>query len=578
VIGRVLRIRYEVTQALGEGPVFSQYVAKDRVSGREVRLRTLRPLFAEEREFVDAIGEIVAKHAAIKHPGVERLTALDDDDGLPFVVSEYSESTSLTERIRRFAPFSVPVALSIGVSIGEALSAVHQAGIVHGDLGSHNVALTQSGDARIQLAGVWEAYSRSRSAGAMVLGSMAPYLAPEVSKGSMPTVASDIYALGVILFQLLTGRLPFLAEQPVAMAIKHSTEPVPSLRVLNASVPVALQDVVRKALAKEPEDRYSDVDAMVSDLRIIQDGLRFGKSVQVSAKDVGGDVSQPVAPAMGAIRGKSAEGRRFAAADSEDVPLWLKMALVFFLSIVTFMIGGWVIFNLNKPRTLLVPDVRRLSVPEAETRLRPLGLKVRVIRRESNEQVRAGVILSTDPSPGSKVVEGFTIGAVVSLGSRTVEVPDVRGVTVDEARAMLDSLGLKLSDRIVEERDRSVEPGSVIMQLPEPRTRVERGSQVRVTIATRAEPSRGSDPNDNIKYLYLIRIRLSDIDRRVLMRVDMTDSRGTKTVHDEEHEPGEQVEIAAEGFGAEVVFRIFYDGELVKQVTKRADEEGVPVG
>ncbi len=576
MIGKLLRTRYEATQALGEGPVFSSFVAHDRVQSREVCLRTFKQPFAAERPFVAAVGKAVAKFSEVRHPSLERIYELDEDDDVPFLVGELSPGMPLPERIRKLAPFSVPVAVATAVSVGEGLSALHMAGLVHGDVGAHNIVTMPEGDARLQVAGVWEAYSASETAGIVMLPALAPYLAPEISRGEMPSAASDVYALGIVLFQMLTGRFPFVAEQPVAMALKHATDAVPTVRLWNASVPSALEQLLLRALAKQPAERYKDAVEIVADLRTIQDALRFGKSLHWPLR--GAPKLEPVQVAPVSADTKSdpqaqqKRKKRAEAADG-DVPSWLRMALVFFVSLVVFMLGAWILFNLNRPRTVALPDLRRLTLAEAESRLRSLRLRLKVARREANERQQADTVLDTDPSPGSQVVEGQSVGVVLSLGSKFVEVPDVLGVTVDKAKEMLDSLGLKVDDRVTEVRDRSAEPGTVVGQVPERGNRVERGTSVRLQIATRNAPGR-EDPQDRVKYLYTVRIVLSDIDESVTLRVDMTDSRGTKTVHEEEHFPNDEVEITAEGYGREAQFRIFYDGELVKQVVKRGDEDG----
>lgn len=584
MIGRLLRTRYEVLQALGEGPIFKAYSALDRVQGRNVCVRTLQAPFDSEPSFLEACKEPIERLNAVRHDGVERVFEMDEDDGHPFLVGELSSGTVLSERIKRLAPFSVPVSVAMAVSIGEALAALHREGIVHGDAGAHQVVVTAEGACRLQLAGIWKAYSASQTAGVVVLPSMAGYLAPEISQGSMPTAASDVYSLGVILFQLLTGRLPFLAEQPMALIMKHVNEAPPPLKSLNASVPVALEECVRKSLAKDPADRYPNAEAMLADLRMVQDALRFGKSAPWPPKEGAVAPQEPVAPQLEGIRSET-KSKFFQRKDTlveeddgeedvpGDVPLWLRMALVFFVSLVVFMVAGWMIFNLSKPRTIKVPSLQGLTMAQADENLKHLNLKLHVMRREASEQP-AGTILDTDPSAGRDVVEGQAVGVVVSSGSRTVEVPDVRGLTPDRAREVLDSVGLNLNARIEEVRDRSAELGTIVSQLPEPRTRVDRGASVRIRVASeeRSEPDRDADR----RYVYTIRIQLNDIDSPVVVRVDMTDSRSTETIHEEEHLAGDDFTITAEGYGLQADFRIFYDGSLVKTVTKNADEGGRP--
>lgn len=572
MIGRVLRIRYDVVQLIGDGPVFRSYVARDRVQGREVCIREFKPPFDKEPEFVNAVRKCVDSLGDVKHPSVERLLEVDEDEGTPFIVGELSAGSSLAERIRRLAPFSVSVAVSTAVSICEGLTALHDAGIVHGDVGEPNIWVSTTGEARLQLAGLWQAYSASQTAGGVVLPAMAPSLAPEVSQGAMPSPSSDVYGVGVILFHLLTGRMPYHADHPVALAMKHISEPIPSTRSINPSVPVALDRVVQRALAKNPEGRYQTAAGLLSDLRMIRDALRFGRKPTTSDSPLRDEKPTQVAPAMSAARRPRSkpDEKEWEESEPRDVPTWLVMAMVFLGSLVVFMLAGWLFFNLSRPRAIVVPDVTRLTLREAQDRLQSAQLRVRVARRESNEEVPADTVLESEPPAGAKVYEGNTVQLVVSAGSRFVDVPDLRGRTLDSARELLDTIGLKLDERIEEQRDRDMEPGTILAQAPPPRQRAERGTAVRVTVASDRSTSTSAETNK--RYLFTIRIRLRDIERSVMLRVDLADSRGTRTVYENEHSPEELVEITAEGQGPQATFSIYYDNELVKQVTKDSAE------
>ena len=606
-------------------------MARDRVIGKEVTIRILKEPFSAEPAFVQALKQAVAKFEPVRNDYLERLFEVDSDEGVVFVVGDVSRGTQLTTRIRKLAPFSGPVALTTAISICEGLSALHDQGRIHGDVGSHNIVVANDGTARLQMAGVWEAYASSPSSGPAVLPLIAPYLAPEVSHGAMPSYASDVYGVGVVLFELLTGRWPFWAENVADFAVKHAREVVPDPKSLNPSTPAVLGQIVAKALAKRPEDRYRHAAEMLGDLRMAQDALRFGRTVNVPlrANDPpsdgrvpasGSGVDAPVAsgatlgsvgtrapstttdpgPASSVSKSgtkpadpyrvspmspKSSEtgkrrGSRQRADDYEpdDVPAWLKMVMIFLGSLVVFVVGAFVVFNLNRPKEIVVPDVRRLTIGEAESRLDSLGLSLRVVRREVNESFAFDTILSTDPPAGSKVFEGDTVQAVVSAGSRFVEVPDLRGTTVDRAKIMLETVGLRLDDRIVEVRDRAIPPGQIVGHVPEPRRRVERGSSIGVQVSSNVRQAVREPGRNERKYLYTVRIRLTDILDPVTLRVDMTDSVGTRTVHEADYSPGAEVEFNAEGYGPESTFRFFYNGELIKQVVQQADPAPEPQG
>jgi serine/threonine-protein kinase len=574
----LLADRYEVQQKLVEGPIFTVWSAKDRITVKDVSLRILNPPYNLEVPFHTALQAAIADVQSIKHPAIERITSFETDDGRTFLVGEAVRGMSLTERIRKLAPFSVPVAVGTAITLCEALASLHRAGVIHGDVGSHNVTVLPEGTAILQQSAVWTAYSASRMAGPAVLPLMAPYLAPEISTGELPTTSSDVYAVGIILYQLLTGQYPFFADQPVAMALKHVNDRIPSVRAANQNIPVALDEVIRKAMAKSKADRYVTAVELLSDLRMIQDAIRFGRNlawplVAPAIPDQQSPVDSIFADEpLAATTMKSERQRKRDDYVEGDVPGWIKGVFVFLLAIVVMMVGTWVVQNLSKPKDVLVPDLNRLTISNAEQAIKPLKLKLKVKAQELNETVPADVILDMDPMPGEKLREGGTIYVTVSGGSRFVEVPDLRGMNADEAKILLDSLGLKLDDRIAQKSSKDVEEGMIMNQVPEPRTRVERRTSIR---ATTSSGRRGPDKpagDSNQKYLYTIRIELSDITEEVLMRVDMTDSRGTKTISEERRQPGDLVELTAEGYGDQAIFKIYYDGEPITQIVKSAKE------
>ena len=279
MIGEIFGSRFELVAQANDGPIFTAYMAKEAGSGKDVCVRLFRSPFDKELDFVEAVGVAAQKAAVVDHPGVERITALEYDGGRPFLVGQFSPGITLGERIRKLAPFSVPVAVGTAISILEGLDALHRAGIVHGDVNSDNVVIAMDGSARVQLAAIWEAYSRSSTAGAVVLPSMAPFLAPEVSAGGAPSHGSDVYSVGVLLFELICGRPPYSADSPIAMAMKHATAPTPSVKGFNASSPIVLDEIVKKAMNKDPGMRYRTAGTMLADLRVLQDALRFGRTL-----------------------------------------------------------------------------------------------------------------------------------------------------------------------------------------------------------------------------------------------------------------------------------------------------------
>ncbi|MCA1946881.1 MAG: serine/threonine protein kinase, partial [Armatimonadetes bacterium] len=283
MIGQVLAGRYEVVEKGPDYPLFTLFFGRDRLRGGEVGLKVFREPFCHEPEFVQAAFESSRVSVAVVHPVLERVLALEvDPDGRepPFLVAERPKGQPLRERIRRMVQLSPQLALATAVSACEGLAALHEGGFVHGDVSAENVFVTPDGQATLLHANLWRSYPKSRTAGMVALPSMAPYLAPEISRGAMPSPQTDVYAVGVLLFEMLTGSAPFRAESPVAVAMKHASEPVPSPRMRNQSIPAYLDQIVRRCLQKAPEDRYADASALLADLRKLQDALKFGRTLR----------------------------------------------------------------------------------------------------------------------------------------------------------------------------------------------------------------------------------------------------------------------------------------------------------
>jgi serine/threonine protein kinase len=571
MIGDVLRIRYEIVSELSKGPIFTAYQAKDRLQGREVTLRLINEPFNREPAFIEAIRSTVARYSSQQSLGLETMIEVDDHDGMPFIISEFTKGQSLQERIEKLAPFSVSVAISTVISICDALSPLHHQGIAHGDINAQNVLVLPDGQCRLQLAGMWESYSGSQTAGIVALPSMAPYLAPEVSAGALPSPTSDVYAVGILLYQLLSGRYPFSADTPVAMALKQATAGIPSVKIFNSAVPNALDDIVKKSMAKDPGDRYHDASELLSDLRMLQDGLRFGKPVTPPSQKKAEPTKQPVAPKMSAIRDAKPQKK---AREPRDVPVWLMVSVAFFAAVVLALLGVWVVFNMSQPKLVVVPNIKGSKVAEATRTLDAMKLKLRISGRDANDRVPPDTIIDVLPPPGRKLHEGSTVNVRISTGSRFVDLPDLTGVTVDKARAMLEAIGVGVEDAIATEPNSSVGNGLIVSQDPSPKSKVERNSKVRLTVSGgRASSSQGEVAGEEKQYLYTLKIRMAGIEKAVVLRVEITDTHGTRSVYEQLHQPDDIIEIPAQGYGKEAKFGIYYDGELVKEIQKKAEEE-----
>lgn len=583
MIGELLKIRYEVTERLDEGPVFSLYRAIDRTTSKEVLVRTLREPFNSEGPFVAALRSVVGELAALVSPNIEHFSSVDDHNGEPFILSDARSGQPFDERLRKLAPYSVPVAISMAVQICEAVAKVNEAGLVHGEVTAKNIVVSQDGKITLLQPGLWVTYSKSRLAGSAVLPTIANYLAPEVSQGTMPSASSDVYAVGVLLFEMLTARAPFSGDTPIALASKHLTAPVPSIRGINPSVPIPLEEMAKKALSKDPNARYADCRALLKDLRILQDAVRFGRqiswpfdaatsapvmtSVETRVETLNSRRYEPPETAKIAQVTPKSKKRQEELDVADRVPRWLTGIAYSIVCALIVLISGWVFWSFTKPKQIPVPNLEGMQVAQAKQQLEGMGLTLREGRKEFSERQPEGIILKLDPPPKNMVREGASVSAIISRGSKFVKVPDLKGRTLDEAKTLLLALDLQIADPVEQRRSRELEPGRVMATIPDPRSKVERGTRIRLTVST-------SDDRANVAQIsqsrgsYRLRIAMPNGIDSVNVRVDINDVSGSRTVHDDRHHAGEVFEIEADGFGDPVYFKIFFNNDLVKTIEK----------
>ncbi len=593
MIGTLIRGRYEITELLSSSPVFDNYAAVDRTRGAEVCIRVVRMPFATEPEFVKALEQVVHQTRTLDHPNIAHVYELDEHEGAPFVACELIRGASLAERIARVAPFSPSVAVEMAIGICEALEHARAQGLPHGDLCSDHVLTTLDGRVAVIDFGLWQSYGASKSAGGIVLSRMAPYLAPEIIEGELPTYATDVYAVGVILFELLTGRLPFPGPTAAAVLAKHVNSPVPVVKELNAAVPEVLSQIVMKALSKEPLTRYSHCGSLVSDLRKLLDALRFGKQLSWPLSGGGDAVTGPktfgeqkqeqkLGPAVHAATYKGekkvAPRKQIKAIDREpdDVPLWFRALVFMFAGMAILAVAFYIFTNLSHAKVHKAPNLVGLNLNEAKSTLQKLNLKLSIIGEKYSEQYPIPqTVLSMDPWAETPIKEGQYIRVVLSLGSRVVEVPDLRGLSVYEAKTRIEAAGLEMDPTVCQKSDDDIPEGLVLNTEPGPAERVERGTAITLTVSTgrRRPRDEGVRAEELIPNTWSLSFKVAG-SGAVMVRVEMTDARNeTEVIYEEEKQGGDEVVLnQIRGYGKEAIFRIYFNDYLDTTVRRKGTE------
>ena len=464
--GQNIGARYALISKLGSGGMADVWLAQDEMLDRRVALKFLHERFAQDASFVERFRREAQSAAGLQHPNVVGVYDRGEDEGRHWIAMEYVEGAMLKDLIGR------------GLSVGEAVEIVrqilagvkfaHARGIVHRDLKPQNVLVDAEGRARVTDFGIARAGASEITATGSVLGT-AQYLSPEQAQGLEITPASDLYSVGVILYEALTGRVPFDADTPVAVALKQVSERPRPPTELNPAVPKALDAVVLRALAKDPQNRYGTADEFLRALDAAEADPSGGTL---------GDTATLAAAAAAAAPPPAETEPVLPPPPEEDERRWLTRNRAIALALIALLAAAVAIWALTRPEQVNVPSVIDQQVAIARSALEQEGFDVS--ERPIAQCAPENTVTEQDPPAGSEADEGSEVTLTVSLGLSAM-IPDLRGETVADARKELDDENLLVETR--EESSAGVEPGRVIATEPPAGTEVECNSLVTVVVS-----------------------------------------------------------------------------------------------
>ena len=493
--GTIIDGRYRVLHRLGAGGMADVYLAQDEQLDRQVALKLLHRRFAEDGAFVERFRREAQAAASLQHPNVVSIFDRGGFEGTYYIAMEYLEGRTLKRLIREEAPLEVNRAIDLTVQMLKAARFAHRRGVIHRDLKPHNVMIDDNDHVKVTDFGIARAGASDMTETGSIMGT-AQYLSPEQAQGHAVSAPSDLYSIGIVLYEMLTGRVPFDGESPVTIALKHVAEgPVPPSQI-NPEIPSALEQVVLWALNKNPADRPDDADQFIMALEQVREALAApAGEITASMRALSGGAIVPaggypqtsVIPAAdavgayGAAVGVTYDGDRLDRYDDDDRrdrhdrrrPVW---PWIVGLLVLLLLIGGGVAaFVLTRPKKTRVPTVVYLQLQAAQTAIQNAGFTPSVIPETSNYRVNE--VIAQNPLGHSLAKSGATVILTYSTGPGNTTVPALDGFTEPQARAQLKQNGLKVA-RVVMQTSTTVPQGQVTSTYPGAGTSVSKGNSV----------------------------------------------------------------------------------------------------
>ena len=457
--GKLLGNRYEIIEKIGSGGMATVYKARCLVLKRYVAVKVLREEYTTDNEFIKRFNTEAESAASLTHPNIVSVYDVGKEGNLYYIVMELIKGKTLKEIILEDGKMGWKWSVKIARQIASALETAHRNNIIHRDIKPHNIIITEEGVAKVTDFGIAKAVSNSTiTAFGTTIGSV-HYFSPEHAKGGYTDAKSDLYSLGVVIYEMVTGKVPFDADTPVSVALKHMQEkPVEPIK-LNPAIPQSLNDLIMKAMEKEPSMRYNTATEMIQDLdRIIKNpevGVTRNTPVNNAAQKIEEDSKTKK-------NGKFAKFKKFL---QEHKAVKIALIVVIFL-VVFFASIGITMFALNagKAKDVTLPDFSNLTVEEARQKAEEANLSIEVAEEKYDVEIEEGKVISQDPKyqPNFTVKEGTTIKVVVSKGQEIVTVTKLVGKTKDEATKELKDLGLEA--KIEEDYNDDIEAGIVVEQ------------------------------------------------------------------------------------------------------------------
>ena len=489
--GKIIGNRYEILEIIGKGGMATVYKAQDQVLKRYVAIKVLREEFTTDEEFIRRFNTEAQSAASLAHQNIVSIYDVGNQDNIYYIVMELIQGKTLKQIIDEDGVLPWKWSLNIAIQIASALEVAHRNNIVHRDIKPHNIIITEDGIAKVTDFGIAKAVSNSTiTAFGTTIGSV-HYFSPEHARGGYTDAKSDLYSLGVVMYEMLTGRVPFDADTPVSIALKHMQEkPVEPIK-LNPSIPYSVNKIIMKALEKDANLRYQSATEMLKDLNMALKNPD-GDFVHTSSNEMA--YTQRIETIKGVEQnnkenlkesenGKKKKGKFGQFFEKHKAVKYILIILLIILIPVIGFFGTQAILNWGRVDDVNLPNFVNMTREEAEQAATNAGLQLETIE-EFNSDVEVGKVISQEPQyvEGYLVKDGSTVKIVISKGENIKIVPDVVGKTREEAEQEVKAEEFEV--KVVEEANSKVQAGYVIRQDPEAEEEVNAGETVTIYVST----------------------------------------------------------------------------------------------
>jgi serine/threonine-protein kinase len=481
VKGQKLSDRYEILKMLGEGGMANVYLAYDTILERKVAIKVLRGDLSTDEKFVRRFQREALAASSLSHPNIVEMYDVGEDDGSFYIVMEYVEGKNLKQLIKKRGNLTISEVIDIMTQLTDGLAHAHDAYIIHRDIKPQNILILDNGLVKITDFGIAMALNSSQLTQTnSVMGSV-HYLPPEQAAGKGSTIKSDIYSLGILMYELLTGVLPFKGENAVEIALKHMKNPIPSLSREIDNVPNSIQNIILKATAKNPKNRYNDAREMYEDLKTALDENRKNEKRHIYKYQEHNLEDTKVLPVI------EDEKKEIAVPITEEdykpnKKIYLILGSIFAALSLILAIIFLVIPALTEVPNVEVPDVSNMTIKEAEETLIELGLEVNLeVEEVSSDTIPEGKVVKTEPAIGRIVKKGTVITLYQSTGINYIELEDYTGQDYLEIKMALILQGIDVREEKKEVEDIKEYRGKeniIIEQSLEPGTKLKAGDEL----------------------------------------------------------------------------------------------------